>query len=169
MATSFTNKNSAGSPFIKCLVVRSPPVDYTIISGFRTRRVQPILHSMLPYKLLAQLCIFPFVLVTASSIYAASFTTSSFLPSASISGASPTAGVITIPLSSYSFTPYPTTPSLAPHPPAFPATDPLNPPDVSSDGHVVHDFAPAWATAYQKARNLISASVLTLDHLYFDY
>jgi hypothetical protein len=103
--------------------------------------------------------------VTASSIYAASVTT--FLPSASISGASPTAGVITIPLSSYSFTPYPT-PSLAPHPPVFPATDPLNPPDVIDDGHVVPDFAPAWATAYQKARNLVSAPVLTLNHLYFD-
>ncbi|KAG2344292.1 glycoside hydrolase family 3 protein [Suillus weaverae] len=104
--------------------------------------------DMLPYKLLA--------LLTASSIYGTSLATSSFLPSTTgISGASTTAGVITIPLSSYSFTPYPT-PTLAPRPPVFPATDPLNPPEVSSDRHVVPDFAPAWATAYQKARNLIS-------------
>jgi hypothetical protein len=28
----------------------------------------------------------------------------------------------------------------------------------------VPDFAPAWATAYQKARNLVSPSILTLNH-----
>ncbi|KAG1848682.1 hypothetical protein F4604DRAFT_1935276 [Suillus subluteus] len=79
-----------------------------------------------------------------------SSTTSS--ASTSTSGVS-TTGVITIPLSSYSFAPYPT-PTLNPLPPVFPATDPLNPPSVSSDPQVMPDFAPAWATAYQKAKTL---------------
>ncbi|KAG1793816.1 uncharacterized protein BJ212DRAFT_1414269 [Suillus subaureus] len=43
--------------------------------------------------------------------------------SASTSGAS-TTGVIAVPLSSYSFAPYPT-PTLSPLPPVYPATDPL--------------------------------------------
>ncbi|KAG1811701.1 hypothetical protein EV424DRAFT_1349544 [Suillus variegatus] len=83
---------------------------------------------------------------------AASSTTS--FATTSISNAS-TTGVITIPLSSYSSTPYPT-PTLNPRPPIYPATDPLNPPSVSSDPQVVPDFAPAWSAAYQKAKNLIS-------------
>ncbi|KAG2356919.1 glycoside hydrolase family 3 protein [Suillus spraguei] len=109
-------------------------------------------------KLLLLLCIIPFILsapVTTSSnssIPATSSATSS--ASASTSGAS-TIGVITIPLSSYSFTPYPT-PTLNPRPPVFPATDPLNPPYVSSDPQAVPDFAPAWAAAYQKAKDFIS-------------
>ncbi|KAG1850300.1 glycoside hydrolase superfamily [Suillus tomentosus] len=99
----------------------------------------------------------PYSLVTtsfnSSSTSAATSATSS--ASANTSGASTTTGVITIPLSSYSFTPYPT-PTLNPCPPVYPATDPLNPPSVSSDPQVVPDFAPAWAAAYQKAENLIS-------------
>ncbi|KAG1747118.1 glycoside hydrolase family 3 protein [Suillus paluster] len=109
-------------------------------------------------KLLSLMCIFPFVLGAlalgpSSSIVAKSLTTSS--ASASTSGASITTGVITIPLSSYPFTPYPT-PTLNPRPPVFPATDPLSPPDVSSDMQIVPNFGPAWATAYQKAKNLLS-------------
>ncbi|KAH7882461.1 glycoside hydrolase family 3 protein [Phlebopus sp. FC_14] len=64
-------------------------------------------------------------------------------------------GVKSIPLSSYPFTPYPT-PTLPARPPVFPETDPLSPPEVSNDSQVVPDFAPAWATAYQKAEQLIS-------------
>ncbi|KAG1875716.1 glycoside hydrolase family 3 protein [Suillus subluteus] len=105
--------------------------------------------DMLP-KLLALLCMFPFELGAGQSSPTPNSTTFAFLPPTILSS-----GIITIPLSSYSFTPYPT-PTPTPSPPVFPATDPLNPPDVSSDRHVVPDFAPAWATAYQKARNLIS-------------
>ncbi|OJA09073.1 hypothetical protein AZE42_06761 [Rhizopogon vesiculosus] len=119
-------------------------------------------------KLLPLLSILPFVLgapasaptgtsTTTPTVFSASSSptltnsTTSSAP-ASTSGAS---GFITIPLSSYPFTPYPT-PTLNPRPPVFPATDPLNPPDVSCDPQVVPDFAPAWATAYEKAKNLMS-------------
>ncbi|KAG1742563.1 glycoside hydrolase family 3 protein [Suillus lakei] len=94
----------------------------------------------------------------SSSFSATGSTTSS--ASASTSGASTTTGVITIPLSSYSFTPYPT-PTLNPRPPVFPATDPLSPPAVSGDPQIVPDFAPAWASAYQKAKNLEKVNVTT--------
>ncbi|KAG2152791.1 glycoside hydrolase family 3 protein [Suillus clintonianus] len=113
-------------------------------------------------KLLSLLCIFPCALAgsfssattssNSSSSDTISFTTT-FAP-ANIPAASTTAGVVTIPLSNYSFIPYPT-PTLNPRPPVFPATDPLNPPNVSSDPHIVPDFAPAWAAAYQKAKNHI--------------
>ncbi|KAG1807782.1 glycoside hydrolase family 3 protein [Suillus subaureus] len=94
---------------------------------------------------------FPFGLVAGlSSATPNSTTPFSFSPPTIISS-----GVITVPLSSYSFTPYPT-PTLTPSQLGFPAADPLNPPNVSSDRQVVLDFAPAWTTAYQKARNLIS-------------
>ncbi|KAG2065205.1 glycoside hydrolase family 3 protein [Suillus decipiens] len=100
-------------------------------------------------------CMSSFALVT-TSVYATSFTSSSPSPINIPQSVAPSiSGVITIPLSSYSFTPYPT-PTLTPDPPIFPATDPLNPPDVSNDRYIVPDFAPAWATAHQKARNLIS-------------
>ncbi|OAX34984.1 glycoside hydrolase family 3 protein [Rhizopogon vinicolor AM-OR11-026] len=64
-------------------------------------------------------------------------------------------GPLTLPISSYSFSSFPT-PTLAPELPIFPATDPLNPPPVSSDPMVVPDFAPAWAAAYTKAMAMIS-------------
>ncbi|KAG2047843.1 hypothetical protein BDR06DRAFT_976426 [Suillus hirtellus] len=47
-------------------------------------------------------------------------------------------------------------PTLNPCPPIYPATDPLNPPSVSSDPQVVPDFAPALSAAHQKAKNFIS-------------
>lgn len=101
-----------------------------------------------------------------SSTTAASSTT--YSASASTSGASTQSGINTIPLSSYSFTPYPT-PTLNPRPPVYPATDPLNPPDVSSDPQVVPDFTPAWATAYQKAKNLVCKSLLSRIAPFFNY
>jgi beta-glucosidase len=91
-----------------------------------------------------------------------SFDSSSTSASASTSGASTTTGIVTIPLSSYSFTPYPT-PTLNPRPQVFPATDPLNPPAVSSDPQVVPDFAPAWSMAYEKAKHLVSGYILLND------
>ncbi|KAG1850416.1 glycoside hydrolase superfamily [Suillus subluteus] len=89
-----------------------------------------------------------------SSSASATLSSTTSSASASTSGVS-TTGVITILLSSYSFAPYPT-PTLNPLPPVFPATDPLNPLSVSSDPQVMPDFAPAWATAYQKAKTLDS-------------
>ncbi|KAG0701012.1 glycoside hydrolase superfamily [Suillus ampliporus] len=64
-------------------------------------------------------------------------------------------GPLTLPISHYSFTPFPTQ-TLAPEPPIFPETDPLCPPPVSADPMVVPDFAPAWAAAYAKAVAMIS-------------
>ncbi|KAG9308256.1 glycoside hydrolase superfamily [Chiua virens] len=64
-------------------------------------------------------------------------------------------GPLTIPISIYPFTPFPT-PTLLPEPPVFPETDPLYPPPVSPDPVVVPDFAPAWAIAYSRAQHLIS-------------
>ncbi|KAI9459354.1 glycoside hydrolase superfamily [Boletus coccyginus] len=79
------------------------------------------------------------------------------LPGTSVlSSSSPTqSGPLTIPISTYPFTPFPT-PTLLPEPPVFPETDPLHPPPVSPDPVIVPDFAPAWATAYSKAQALIS-------------
>ena len=53
-------------------------------------------------------------------------------------------GPLTLPISNYSFSPFPT-PTLAPEPLMFPATDPM----------VVPDFAPAWAAAYTKAMAMV--------------
>ncbi|KAF9239474.1 glycoside hydrolase superfamily [Melanogaster broomeanus] len=60
-------------------------------------------------------------------------------------------GPLTLPISEYPFSPFPT-PTLAPEPPVFPATDPLYPPPVSPDPTIVPDFAPAWATAYARLK-----------------
>ncbi|KAI5990450.1 glycoside hydrolase superfamily [Pisolithus albus] len=64
-------------------------------------------------------------------------------------------GPLTWSISEYPFTPFPT-PTLAPIPPVFPETDPLNPPPVGTDCNVVPDFAPAWAAAYGKAQSMIA-------------
>lgn len=64
-------------------------------------------------------------------------------------------GPLTWPISEYPFTPFPT-PTLAPIPPVYPETDPLNPPPVGTDYNVVPDFAPAWAAAYGKAQSMIA-------------
>ncbi|KAH7908219.1 family 3 glycoside hydrolase [Hygrophoropsis aurantiaca] len=64
-------------------------------------------------------------------------------------------GPLTLPISEYPFAPWPT-PSLAPDPPIYPATDPLNPPPVSADPQIVPDFGPAWAAARAKAEALIA-------------
>ncbi|KAH7924412.1 glycoside hydrolase family 3 protein [Leucogyrophana mollusca] len=98
---------------------------------------------------------------SAASSSATSSATSSSASSASTSSYSATSylatetGPLTLPISEYTFSPYPT-PSLAPDPPVFPATDPLYPPPVSPDPMVVPDFAPAWAAAYTKAKAMIS-------------
>ncbi|KIJ61468.1 glycoside hydrolase family 3 protein [Hydnomerulius pinastri MD-312] len=94
---------------------------------------------------------------SVSSVSSSSTSVVSSAPptSASSSPATSETGVISIPLSSYPFTPYPT-PTLPAYPPVFPATDPLNPPEVSNDPQVIPDFAPAWAAAYDKAKKLIA-------------
>ncbi|KAJ8591217.1 glycoside hydrolase family 3 protein [Rhizopogon salebrosus TDB-379] len=84
-----------------------------------------------------------------------SMLTSSVTTSTPTSYVATETGASTLPISSYSFSPFPT-PTLAPEPPVFPATDPLYPPPVSADPTVVPDFAPAWATAYTKAMAMIS-------------
>lgn len=78
-------------------------------------------------------------------------------PSSSVTNSSSVStqtGPLTIPISTYPFTPFPT-PTLLPEPPLFPETDPLYPPPVSSDPVVVPDFAPAWSIAYSKAQALV--------------
>ncbi|KAG1735614.1 uncharacterized protein EDB91DRAFT_1083699 [Suillus paluster] len=96
------------------------------------------------------------VIVTGlfSPVTASSNSSSSFV-SATLGASATTASVITVPISSYSFIPYPA-PTLKPYPPVFLATDPLTPPDVSSDPQIVPDFTHAWAIAYKKAKKLIS-------------
>ncbi|KAH7904316.1 glycoside hydrolase family 3 protein [Hygrophoropsis aurantiaca] len=133
---------------------------------------------MLSPMLLSLLCLVPSILgapagelvfaessVVTSSVPLASVSTQTvtFVPassaSAGSSGASTESGASSIPTSSYPFVPFPT-PTLPPNPPVFPATDPLHPPDVSSDPQIVPDFAPAWAAAYTKAKNLLSSYTL---------
>ncbi|KAH7924395.1 family 3 glycoside hydrolase [Leucogyrophana mollusca] len=86
-------------------------------------------------------------------------TTSSATTSNSASTATPwpatETGPLTLPISEYTFSPWPT-PSLAPDPPVFPATDPLYPPPVSADPKIVPDFGPAWAAARAKAQAMIA-------------
>ncbi|KAG2078523.1 glycoside hydrolase [Suillus decipiens] len=100
--------------------------------------------------------------VSASASSSSTVVTSSISTSTSTSSVTTSAsylatetGPLTLPISQYSFTPFPT-PTLAPEPPIFPATDPLYPPPVSADPTVVPDFAPAWAAAYAKATSMIS-------------
>ncbi|KAH7921176.1 glycoside hydrolase family 3 protein [Leucogyrophana mollusca] len=96
---------------------------------------------------------------TSSSASTGISTISTSSASASSSGVSTESGVSSTPISSYPFTPFPT-PTLPPNPPVFPATDPLSPPAVSNDPQIIPDFAPAWAAAYEKAKNLLSSYTL---------
>ncbi|KAG6908117.1 hypothetical protein DXG01_006086 [Tephrocybe rancida] len=64
----------------------------------------------------------------------------------------------TVPLSSFTFSPFPT-PSQGPVAGVYPATDPTSPPPVNSP--LIPDFSPAWAAAYAKAKAKISN--FTLD------
>ncbi|RDB23963.1 putative beta-glucosidase L [Hypsizygus marmoreus] len=64
----------------------------------------------------------------------------------------------TVPISSYTFSPFPT-PSQPSVPGVYPATDPQKPPPVNSP--FVPDFSPAWAAANAKARAKIAG--FTLD------
>jgi cytoskeletal protein RodZ len=84
--------------------------------------------------------------------------------SSSTSSVSIQSGPLTIPISTYPFTPFPT-PTLLPEPPVFPETDPLYPPPVSPDPVIVPDFAPAWATAYSKAQALVRVNSFAPDFL----
>ncbi|KAL6304989.1 family 3 glycoside hydrolase [Sparassis latifolia] len=65
-------------------------------------------------------------------------------------------GPLTLTISEYPFTPFPTA-SSTPDPPVYPATDPLDPPPVSLAGPlVIPDFNPAWDIAYAKAQATIA-------------
>ncbi|KAG9313178.1 family 3 glycoside hydrolase [Chiua virens] len=64
-------------------------------------------------------------------------------------------GPLTLPISEYPFSPFPT-PSTPPDPPIYPATDPWYPPPVSPDPQIVPDFNPSWATAHAKALAFVS-------------
>jgi hypothetical protein len=77
-------------------------------------------------------------------------------------------GPLTLPISHYSFTPYPT-PTLASEPPVFPATDPLCPPPVSADPVVVPNFAPAWAAAYTKATSMVCGVNVLNNSIFFNF
>ncbi|KAI1795339.1 glycoside hydrolase superfamily [Ganoderma leucocontextum] len=61
--------------------------------------------------------------------------------------------LITLPISSYPFTPFPTPSAATPFPDAFPATAPKNPPPPGSQ--LVPDFGPSWAIARMKAQTLL--------------
>jgi len=63
-------------------------------------------------------------------------------------------GDLTVPISSYTFSPFPT-PKQTPVSGVFPATDPKDPP-APGNASVVPDFAPAWAAAYHKAKTRVS-------------
>ena len=78
---------------------------------------------------------------------------SSFTPAASSSATKPPteASRSTLPISHYSFTPFPT-PAQSAVSGGFPSSDPKNPPPVHSDLKIIPDFAPAWAVAYKKAK-----------------
>jgi len=77
--------------------------------------------------------------------------TSSSLETSSSSQPPTENGISTLPISNYSFTPFPTPtqPAIAG---LFPSTNPKHPPPVESDLDSVPDFGPAWAAAYEKAR-----------------
>ncbi|KIM76068.1 hypothetical protein PILCRDRAFT_657963 [Piloderma croceum F 1598] len=59
-------------------------------------------------------------------------------------------GISTLPISNYSFTPFPT-PTQSAIAGIFPSTNPKRPP-VEPDLKSVPDFGPAWAAAYEKAK-----------------
>jgi hypothetical protein len=63
-------------------------------------------------------------------------------------------GDLTVPISSYTFSPFPT-PKQTPVSGVFPATNPKDPP-APGNASVVPDFAPAWAAAYHKAKTRVS-------------
>jgi hypothetical protein len=98
---------------------------------------------------------------TASGSVLSTSASSSIFPSTLVSSSSgsPTSTLLavptetsrsTLPISHYSFTPFPT-PAQSAVAGVFPSTDPKNPPPVHSSLKIVPDFAPAWAAAYKKA------------------
>ncbi|KAH7924411.1 family 3 glycoside hydrolase [Leucogyrophana mollusca] len=93
--------------------------------------------------------------LTSSTLVTTSSATTSGSASTATSWPATETGPLTLPISEYTFSPWPT-PSLAPDPPVFPATDPLYPPPVSADPQIVPDFGPAWAAARAKAQAMIA-------------
>ena len=105
---------------------------------------------------------------TTTTISSAPSTTSSPTSSTPTSQATSVAsetGPLTLPISEYTFAPFPTPSAPSAPPSVFPATDPLSPPLVSSDPQVVPDFASAWAAAYDKAKGMVG-TITTLCPTY---
>ncbi|KAG5645639.1 hypothetical protein DXG03_005630 [Asterophora parasitica] len=97
----------------------------------------------------------------AASTTSAALSTSLLEPAVPTASSEPVVSLSAInapPISSYTFSPFPT-PSQVPIPGVFPATDPRNPPPVNSP--LIPDFAPAWAAAYARAKEKIEK--FTLD------
>ncbi|KAL5520254.1 hypothetical protein ACEPAG_9467 [Sanghuangporus baumii] len=89
---------------------------------------------------------------------ASSTVSGSFTPGSTASGTGP--GGIAVqptpnPAETHTFSPFPS-PTQESIPGLFPATDPLSPPDVSSESQLIPDFNPAWTAAWARARDLIS-------------
>jgi hypothetical protein len=61
-----------------------------------------------------------------------------------------------IPISSYTFVPFPSPSSGPPVPGVYPLASPKTPPPVDNPA-LVPDFAPAWTKAYEEARAKVSA------------
>ncbi|KAI1787106.1 glycoside hydrolase superfamily [Ganoderma leucocontextum] len=66
--------------------------------------------------------------------------------------------LITLPISSYPFSAFPTPSAAPPSPDVFPATSPQAPPPPGSQ--LIPDFGPSWAIAKTKAQKLLSGSTL---------
>lgn len=63
-------------------------------------------------------------------------------------------GPSVIPVTPYTFEPFPSPSSVPPISGVYPASSPKHPPPVESPG-IVPDFAPAWARAYDKAKTKV--------------
>ncbi|KDQ52333.1 glycoside hydrolase family 3 protein [Jaapia argillacea MUCL 33604] len=100
--------------------------------------------------------------VSANAQSSGSSTTSTTTTSSTTSTIPPTeTGRITLPISSYPFTRFPTPSGPPPITGVFPSASPLDPPAVSSDPTIVPDFGPAWAEAWSKAQAFVST--LSMD------
>ncbi|EGO28584.1 glycoside hydrolase family 3 protein [Serpula lacrymans var. lacrymans S7.9] len=117
---------------------------------------------MVSGKLLSLLCILPFVLGAPNALAPSSSatpTTVTVPPSSLSSKPKESSTATSTSLTATSSSVSSSTPSSASTSTStllsslsFPSTDPLHPPEVSSDPTLIPDFAPAWAAAYSKAK-----------------
>ncbi|KAM5539610.1 hypothetical protein V8D89_006719 [Ganoderma adspersum] len=91
---------------------------------------------------------------TSPTSFTASVTTTTETDTSTSGALPPTeTAIITLPISSYPFSPFPV-PSASPIPGVFPSTSPSSPPPPGS--RLIPDFGPAWAAAKAKAKALLS-------------